>query len=100
METSARPQTARLNVILPAELLGELRDRAARENTTVTELLRYAIGLEEYVASVREQGSKLFVIDPTGERTEILPRFTAGSRVAASAAGAATASRQTAVARA
>ncbi len=78
MTTAATPtksRTSRLNVILPTTLLDQLREKAEREHTTLTELLRYALGLLFYVDAQRKQGARLELTWPDGRKTEIIPRF-------------------------
>lgn len=73
----ARSKTSRINIILPTLMLEQLRARADREGLSLTELLRYAIGLAEYVDDAREKGARFVVEWPDGRRAEIVPRFTA-----------------------
>jgi hypothetical protein len=76
LSAPAKSQTSRVNVILPTPMLAQLRTKANRESITVTELLRYAIGLSEYVDDARAKGAKFYMHWPDGAQTELLPRFT------------------------
>jgi peptidoglycan hydrolase-like protein with peptidoglycan-binding domain len=52
-----------------------LQAKADSEATTVSELLRYAIGLAEYVEYARREGARVLVQWPNGDKTEILSRI-------------------------
>lgn len=90
---AGRTGTSRINVILPTAMLVDLRERASREGVTLTEILRYAIGLAGFADQIRDEGGRLIVERPDGRQTEILPRFTA--RRSAKPAEAAVAVAQT-----
>jgi peptidoglycan hydrolase-like protein with peptidoglycan-binding domain len=55
--------------------LHKLQEKAQAEGTTVSELLRYAIGLSEYLEFMRAKGALVFVVRPDGSTTEILSRI-------------------------
>jgi hypothetical protein len=57
------------------DTLESLQAKAASQGTTVSELLRYALGLAEYIESVQRQKARVLVEWPDGERSEILPRI-------------------------
>ncbi len=77
--TSSKSKTpapvSRVNAWVRTETLHKLQEKAQAEGTTVSELLRYAIGLSEYLEFMRAKGALVFVVRPDGSTTEILSRI-------------------------
>lgn len=68
-------RTSRINVILPTDLLDDLRRRARADGTTLTEMLRYAIGLSTFCDDIFRSGGSITAKRRDGSVVEILPRF-------------------------
>jgi hypothetical protein len=75
MPRTIRPRTTRqvkTTLSLPAESAQILRDLADQRGSTLAEVIRRALKLEEYLTRVRETGGRLLVKDEKEEITELL----------------------------
>lgn len=64
----------KMSVNLPAETVQTLKDLAEKRNTTMTEVLRQAIGTEKYLEQVSEEKGKVLVEDKSGRLRQLVFR--------------------------
>lgn len=64
----------KMSVNLPAETVQVLKDLAEKRNTTMTEVLRQAIGTEKYLEQVSEDKGKVLVEDKKGRVRQLVFR--------------------------
>lgn len=64
----------KMSVNLPTETVQTLRDLAEKRNTTMTEVLRQAIGTEKYIDQVSEDKGKVLVEDSEGRVRQLVFR--------------------------
>jgi murein L,D-transpeptidase YcbB/YkuD len=71
-----KPSVSRINAQIPTVMLQALQRKAVSQATSVSELLRHAIGLTEYIEHAQSRGAQV-IVDLYGVRTAILPRLAA-----------------------
>lgn len=64
----------KMSVNLPAETVQALKDLAEKRNTTMTEVLRQAIGTEKYLEQVSDDKGKILVEDKKGRVRQLVFR--------------------------
>jgi predicted transcriptional regulator len=57
----------KMSVNLPDNIVQVLKELAAKRNTTMTEVLRHAIGTEKFIEEVQEAGGQVLVEDKQGK---------------------------------
>jgi hypothetical protein len=62
----------RLSVNLSPEVADALRSIAAEHGITITEAVRRAISIQNYVETALQQGAKILVAEPDGHMRELL----------------------------
>lgn len=69
-------EIARLNINLPAPVLAEIRELAARSHRSMTDLVRDAFALAKIAYQERERGHHLTVTDAEGRvlKELVMPR--------------------------
>lgn len=64
----------KMSVNLPADAVQALKKLAARRNTTMTEVLRQAIGTEKFIEEANEAESKILIEDKRGRVRQLVFR--------------------------
>lgn len=64
----------KMSVNLSAEVVGVLKVLAKKRNTTMTEVLRQAIGTEKFIDDVNENKGKILVEDKKGRIRQLVFR--------------------------
>src|SRR4051812_46567530 len=59
-------KSSRLTVNLSEELVESLREMAARSGTTMTDVLKRAIAVQQFLEEQQDEGKKLLMEDPKG----------------------------------
>lgn len=74
-ESQAPDETViKMIVNLSPEVIGALRHLAKRRNTTMTEVLRQAIGTEKFLDEVSDDQGRVLVEDKRGRVRQLVPR--------------------------
>jgi len=67
-------ETVKLTVNITEELAKALKELAAREGTTMTNIVNKALALEKYVSEEKAKGSKMIFEDKNGKFKEVVFR--------------------------
>lgn len=62
----------KMSVNLPISVVKELRELSEKRNTTMTEVLRRAIGTEKFIQDVMDEGGKILVEDKDGDIRQLV----------------------------
>lgn len=73
--------TIKVSVKLSPVDVAALEELAAKRGTTVSEVVRQAIGTEVFVERVDEEGGRVLVEDRDGRVRQLIPRKTAARDV-------------------
>lgn len=64
----------KMSVNLSADVVKALKELAEKRNTTMTEVLRQAIGTEKFIEEVNEEEGKILVEDKKGRIRQLVFR--------------------------
>ncbi|RMF40236.1 MAG: hypothetical protein D6754_03660 [Alphaproteobacteria bacterium] len=70
----ARQEKVKISANLPRETLERLKTLAYQRGTTMTNVIKQAIEMEEYLEHVRRRKGKVLVEDADGKISQILAR--------------------------
>ncbi len=70
----ATDRVVKMSVNLSSDVVDVLRDLAAKRRTTMTEVLRQAIGTEKFIDDVKEEDGKVLVEDKKGRLRQLVFR--------------------------
>lgn len=62
----------KMSVNFPISVVKELRGLSEKRNTTMTEVLRRAIGTEKFIQDVMDEGGKILVEDKDGDIRQLV----------------------------
>lgn len=62
----------KMSVNFPISVVKELRELSEKRNTTMTEVLRRAIGTEKFIQDVMDEGGKILVEDKDGDIRQLV----------------------------
>lgn len=71
---SKKSKVVKMSVNLSEDVLNLLKSMAEERGTTVTEVLRHAIGVEKYVDDVKKENGKILVETSKGQVREVVFR--------------------------
>jgi predicted transcriptional regulator len=72
MPSKTSGKQTKLTVNLSEEVVDVLRDIAAREGTTMTEVLRRAIAVQKFLVDEQAEGNRVVIEDPKNNTTRQL----------------------------
>ena len=64
----------KMSVNLSSEVIDVLRELAQKRGTTMTDVLRQAIGTEKFIDEVNEDGGKILIEDKNGKMRQLVFR--------------------------
>lgn len=71
-QMDTQDEFVKISANLPASVVETLRQVARMKGTTMTEVLRHAIGLEAYLLEKDREGSKIIVEEKDRTKTQLL----------------------------